>query len=209
MKTAALAQRKPASARPPASHSDSSDLKPDDPFCQRLRRLRAERAWSFDDLAKASGVSRSMLSQIERGRANPTLAVAARIARAFDLSLAEFVDTPGAMSPITVIRGGDRTFHYRSDPDCTIRTLSPLHLEKDVEFYEVLLREGGSLRSAPHFQGTREFLTVVRGRVRVESKKDVEVLTAGDSSTYPADVPHAIANAGRGTARVFLVVIYS
>jgi mannose-6-phosphate isomerase-like protein (cupin superfamily) len=113
------------------------------------------------------------------------------------------------MSPITVIRGGDRAFHYRSDPDCTIRTLSPLHLEKDVEFYEVLLRKGGALRSAPHFQGTREFLTVARGRVRIESKTDVEVLSAGDSSTYPADVPHAILNAGRGPARVFLVVIYS
>lgn len=207
MKTARPLRRQPGSI-PPAS-DPASDLKPDDPFCQRLRRMRADRGWSFDDLSKASGVSRSMLSQIERGRANPTLAVASRIARAFDLSLAEFVETPAAMSPITIIRGGDRTFHYRSDPDCTIRTLSPLHLEKDVEFYEVILREGGALRSAPHFKGTREFLTVVRGRIRVESKTDVEVLTAGDSSTYPADVPHAIVNAGRGMARVFLVVIYS
>jgi transcriptional regulator with XRE-family HTH domain len=181
----------------------------EDPLCQRLRRLRAEHGWSFDDLSKASGVSRSMLSQIERGRANPTLAVASRIASAFNLSLAELVEAPTAVSRIAVIRHDDRAFQYRSDEDCTIRTLSPLHLEKDVEFYEVRLREGGALRSAPHFKGTREFLTVVHGRVRVESGTHTENLAAGDSSNYPADIPHAVVNCGKGTAQVFLVVIYS
>jgi quercetin dioxygenase-like cupin family protein len=78
-----------------------------------------------------------------------------------------------------------------------------------VEFYEVRLREGGGLRSAAHFEGTREFLTVVKGRVRVESAGDVEELGAGDSASYRADVPHAVLNLGRGGAEVFLVVIYS
>jgi transcriptional regulator with XRE-family HTH domain len=178
-------------------------------LCRRVRELRAERNWSLDALAKASGVSRSMLSQVERGRANPTLAVAFRIARAFGMPLAELVEAPGVGSQIAVIRAADRAFHYRSDPDCTIRTLSPLHLEKDVEFYEVQLREGGGLRSSPHYQGTREFLTVVKGRVRVTSDQDTEELTAGDSANYRADVAHAILNTGRGGALVFLVVIYS
>src|SRR5690242_18481023 len=90
-------------------------------LCRRLKQLRAERGWSLDSLAKASGVSRSMLSQIERNQANPTLAVAFRIARAFGMSLGELVETPGATSSLTVIRAGDRTFHYRSDRDCRIR----------------------------------------------------------------------------------------
>ncbi len=177
--------------------------------CGRLKHLRAQRAWSLDALARASGVSRSMLSQIERGRANPTLAVTFRIARAFGLSLAELVEAPGVASQVTVIRAADRAYHYRSDPDCTIRTLSPLHLEKDVELYEVRLRSGGALRSAAHYQGTREFLTVQRGRVRIESARDREELRPGDSASYRADVPHAIVNLGPGTALVVLVVIYS
>jgi transcriptional regulator with XRE-family HTH domain len=178
-------------------------------ICQRLRALRAQRAWSLDDLARGSGVSRSMLSQIERGRANPTLAVAFRIAHAFGLSLAELVESTEAGSKIAVIRAQDRAYHYRSDADCAIRTLSPLNLEKDVEFYEVRLQEGGVLRSAAHYQGTREFLTVVRGKVRVESAAEGSELGPGDSASYRADVDHAIANAGRGEAEVFLVVIYS
>ena len=174
----------------------------------RLKELRRERGWSLEALANASGVSRSMLSQIEREQANPTLAVTFRIARAFGMSLADLVETPGATSSINVIRAEDRAHLYRSDKDCQIRTLSPLNLEKDVEFYGVQLQAGGALRSAAHFVGTREFLTVQKGRVRVESAGESEVLERGDSVSYRADVPHAIVNLGRGEARVFLVDIY-
>ena len=174
----------------------------------RLKHLRAARGWSLEALAHASGVSRSMLSQIEREQANPTLAVTLRIARAFGLSLGELLEAPGAGSAITVIRADDHAFHYRSDKDCRIRTLSPLNLEKDVEFYEVRLQPGGALRSAPHFEGTREFLTVQKGRVRIESAADAEELSPGASASYRADVAHAIINAGKGEAVVFLIVIY-
>ncbi len=175
---------------------------------RRVKQLRALRGWSLEVLANASGVSRSMLSQIEREQANPTLAVTFRIAQAFGMNLGDLVETPQATSSLNIIRAGDRAYHYRSDKDCRIRTLSPLNLEKDVEFYEVLLAPGGALRSAPHFEGTREFLTVTRGRVRVESAGDSEVLEQGDSASYRADVPHAILNAGPGEAAIFLVDIY-
>src|ERR1051325_11695486 len=171
----------------------------------RVRELRAERGWSLEDLARASGVSRSMLSQVERDRANPTLAVTLRIAHAFGVSLGELVASPEAGSGVEVIRAADRAFHYRSDEHCRIRTLSPLHLEKDVEFYEVVLQPGGALRSAAHFRGTREFLTVQKGRVRVESGGGAEELQAGDSASYRADVGHALINVGRSDAVIILV----
>jgi transcriptional regulator with XRE-family HTH domain len=174
----------------------------------RVKRLRAERGWSLEALANASGVSRSMLSQIEREQANPTLAVTLRIARAFSLNLGDLLESPDAMSSVTVIRAKDRAYHFRSDAHCRIRTLSPLNLEKDVEFYEVQLKPGGALRSAAHFAGTREFLTVQKGTVRVESAGEAEILNIGDSANYRADVPHAIVNSGKGEAVIFLVDIY-
>jgi transcriptional regulator with XRE-family HTH domain len=174
----------------------------------RLKHLRAQHGWSLEALAAASGVSRSMLSQIEREQANPTLAVTLRIARAFDMALGELLELPGATQTITVIRAGDKAHHYRSDKFVRIRTLSPLHLEKDVEFYEVQLQPGGALRSAAHFAGTREFLTVQKGEVRVESGPDSETLHPGDSVSYRADLAHAIVNEGNTEAIVFLVDIY-
>jgi len=175
---------------------------------KRVKQLRSERAWSLDALARASGVSRSMLSQIERGQANPTVGVTFRIARALGISIAELLEAPGTATSITVIRAQDRAYHYRSDRSCTIRTLSPLNLEKDVEFYEVELAEGGELRSAAHYRGTREFLTVQKGKVRIESGSDGEELAKGDSVSYRADLPHAVINTGSGRALLFLVDIY-
>lgn len=176
---------------------------------KRVKKLRADRGWSLEELANASGVSRSMLSEVEREKANPTLTVTFRIARAFGLTLQELIESAEASaSKIQVIRANDRNQVYRSDKQCEIRTLSPLNLEKDVEFYEVSLKQGGALRSQPHFEGTREFLTVEEGSVRIESDMDTDELTKGDSGTYRADVPHAIVNTGKADALVFLVVIY-
>ena len=175
---------------------------------QRVKLLRQQRGWSLEQLAAVSGVSKSMLSQIERNQANPTLAVTCKIAQAFGMLLAEFVEMPSASSAIHVIRADDREHLYRSDEAVEIRTLSPLNLEKDVEFYQVRLKPGGALKSAAHYQGTREFLTVEQGKVRVVSSNDSAELSKGDSTTYRADVPHAIENLGKGEATVFLVVIY-
>ena len=115
----------------------------------------------------------------------------------------------GTATTVNVIRGEDHAYHYRSDKDCRIRTLSPLNLEKDVEFYEILLQAGGALRSAAHFEGTREFVTVQKGRVSVASAGCAEELNAGDSANYRADVPHALINAGKTESVIFLIVIYS
>ncbi|HCO25441.1 helix-turn-helix domain-containing protein [Gimesia maris] len=198
-------------ARKKSSATTGSELSPDEisgQLSQRVRELRKERGWSLDSLSAACGVSRSMLSQIERGEANPTLAVTVRISQAFGIALGELVEAPVSTSAIEVIRAEDRTFHYRSDDECRIRTLSPLHLEKDVEFYEVQLHANGKLQSAPHFRGTREFLTVEKGKVQVNSGEDTTQLGPGDSASYRVDVPHAIMNIGRGEAVLFLVVIY-
>lgn len=195
-------------ARAAVGRNDDDDEAAAGRLGQRIKDHRAARGWSLDLLAQTSGVSRSMLSQIERGQANPTVGVAFRIARAFAMSVGELLETPDATPNITVVRADDRAYHYRSDRHCRIRTLSPLDLEKDVELYEVQLTPGGTLRSAAHYEGTREFLTVQRGRVRVESGADSADLGEGDSATYRADIAHAIVNVGKGEALVLLVDIY-
>lgn len=206
-------------ATAPTSSATVASSPTDDPttkaLCDRVRDLRRKKGWTLEQLSAACGVSRSMLSEVENGRANPTVAVAHRIAQAFGMTLGDLVDAPAAAAPrVDVIRSADRQYHYRSDRDCRIRTLSPLHLEKSVEFYELVLRPGGALRSAPHFTGARELLTVRQGRVRVTSGgdggkgPDAGELADGDSAHYPADVPHAIENTGDAEAVCYLVVTY-
>ena len=145
---------------------------------------------------------------IERERANPTLSVTYRIARAFGLSLQDLIESADSASSIQITRADDRAQVFRSDKQCQIRTLSPLNLEKDIEFYEVKLPVNGALRSQPHVDGTREFLTVEEGAVSLQSGNFSESLNTGDSATYRADVAHTIVNSGKREAALFLVVIY-
>ncbi|WP_240455682.1 helix-turn-helix domain-containing protein [Halomonas faecis] len=177
-------------------------------LASRVVELRKKRGLTLEQLAAASGVSRSMLSQIERGRANPTLAVTLRIAQAFGLNIGELVDQPWTASRIEVVRSDDASQLFRDDRDCRIRTLSPLHLEKSVEFYEVRLAPNARLHSAAHFEGTRELLTVTQGRAVVEAGDNRCELGPGDSAHYHADLEHAIANVGDAELVGFLVVTY-
>ena len=186
--------------------SDAESINED--LGRRVKKLRGDRGWSLEELASASGVSRSMLSEIERERANPTLSVTYRIARAFGLSLQDLIESADSASTIQTIRANDRAQIFRTNKQCQIRTLSPLNLEKDVEFYELRLPTGGALRSQPHVDGTREFLTVEEGSVNLQSGDSKEALGKGDSATYRADVVHDIVNSGKREAVLFLVVIY-
>jgi transcriptional regulator with XRE-family HTH domain len=176
-------------------------------LCARVIELRKKNKLTLEQLATASGVSRSMLSQIERGQANPTLAVTFRIAQAFNISIGELVDQPWATAPIEVVHCDDSANLFRSDNECQIRTLSPLHIENNIEFYEIRLAPNAKLDSAPHYEGTKELLTVNSGSAQVlcgDTKRD---LVKGDSAHYRADLQHSIENSGTDELLCYLVVM--
>ncbi len=200
------AKRPARKPHPTSSTAEAESINED--LGRRVKKLRADRGWSLEELASVSGVSRSMLSEIERERANPTLSVTYRIARAFGLTLQNLIESADSASSIQVTRADDRTQIFRSDKQCQIRTLSPLNLEKDIEFYEVRLPVNGALTSQPHVDGTREFLIIKDGGVSLQSGNFTELLTKGDSATYRADVAHSITNSGPRESVLFLVVLY-
>ncbi|MEE4193076.1 MAG: XRE family transcriptional regulator [Halieaceae bacterium] len=189
------------STRPRAEEDAASQA-----LCLRVTELRKKHKLTLEQLAATSGVSRSMLSQIERGKANPTLAVTFRIAQAFGITIGELVDQPWAAPTIEVVHGDDPNMLFRNDDECHIRTLSPLHMERNIEFYEIRLAPGAELASAAHYEGTRELLTVSKGKARVDAGDSNREVAAGDSAHYRADLPHCIANTGEEELHVYLVV---
>jgi transcriptional regulator with XRE-family HTH domain len=174
----------------------------------RVTLLRKKNKLTLNQLASLSGVSRSMLSQIERGQANPTLAVTFRIAQAFGISIGELVEQAGSSANIDIVHADDPNNLFRTDKECKIRTLSPLHTEKSVEFYELKIAAKSSLKSAAHFEGARELLTVTEGSASIESGTTHCVLGVGDTAHYRADVEHCIKNTGKEELVCFLVVTY-
>ncbi|GGK56053.1 helix-turn-helix domain-containing protein [Amphritea balenae] len=187
--------------------SNKADIDPaSQVLCSRVTELRKKNKLTLDQLAAASGVSRSMLSQIERGQANPTLAVTFRIAQAFGITIGELVDQPWAASTIEVVHGDDANNLFRADDECRIRTLSPLHMEKNIEFYELRIAPQASLVSAPHFEGTKELLTVTKGAARLTAGDNSRNLAEGDSAHYRGDLEHSIDNCGDDELICYLVV---
>ena len=212
-----MAAKKPIKTKKPSKTSakpaKAANTKPEiatdiasEVLCSRVTELRKNHKLTLDQLATASGVSRSMLSQIERGQANPTLAVTFRIAQAFGMTIGELVDQPWSSTPIEVVHGNDSNNLFRCDDECQIRTLSPLHMEKNIEFYELRIAPGAALASAPHYEGTKELLTVARGSARLNAGDTDCQLSKGDSAHYRADLKHTIANAGNSELVCYLVV---
>ena len=178
------------------------------PLGGRLRALRTARRLTLEQLSAMAGVSKAMLSQIEQDKVNPTVAVMLKIATALELSISDLVDAPNRSNIIRIIPSSDERYTFPTGPDCTIRTLSPLNMEKNIEFYRLTLEHGASLESEPHYPGTEEFLFVSKGRLRVQTGAQHAEVGRGDSIHYRADVPHCIANIGRGRVEAYMIAHY-
>ncbi|MGD1883653.1 MAG: helix-turn-helix domain-containing protein [Paracoccaceae bacterium] len=169
----------------------------------RLKVARTEKGLSLDAVAKLSGVSRSMVSQIERGESSPTIATLWNLTRALQVDFAGLLeDTPE--QSIEVLRSAAVPMIENRGTGCSIRILSPPEDAGRHEVYELRFDSGGVLDSCAHARGAREHLSVIDGTLTVTSGDGMERLVAGDTARYPADVDHAIR--AEGPARAFLVV---
>lgn len=172
----------------------------------RLKAARRLQGLSLDAVAKLSGVSRSMVSQIERGESSPTISTLWNLTRALQVDFAGLLDGAPATEQIEILRADDVPTIENLGTGCRIRILSPPEEAGRHEVYTLDLAKGGALNSQPHARGTREHLTVIAGTLEVVSGEASRVLAAGDTARYPADVPHLI-QATKGAAQAFLVVV--
>lgn len=171
----------------------------------RLKMARREKGLSLDAVAKLSGVSRSMVSQIERGESSPTVSTLWNLTRALQVDFAGLLDQATTDDPLDILRAQEVPTIDNRGAGCRIRILSPPQEAGRNEVYELALETGGLLDSAAHTRGTREHLTVISGNLRVSSGTHAAQLGPGDTARYAADVPHRI-EACDSPARAFLLV---
>lgn len=170
----------------------------------RLKEARQRQGLSLDAVARLSGVSRSMVSQIERGESSPTVATLWNLTRALQVDFAGLLDAsdPPVIQVITAAQAPRIAGHGKG---CQITILSPPEQVGQIELYDIRFDAGGALESAAHGPGTREHLTVLAGSVELRAGTDTRVLDTDDTAHYRADEPHRIAASG-GPARVYLIV---
>lgn len=175
------------------------------PIGRNIINLRKQKGMSLDELAKRSGVSKSMLSQIEQDKTNPTVITAWKIALALDVSIQELMES-GPGNIIEIIRCDDTPVIFSEDKSCVIKINSPIHMTDNLELYQMTFKPHGKHASMPHFPKAEEFLTVISGKLKVTSGDRSTLLNKGDSARYRADVEHVIENISDETSEAYLVV---
>jgi XRE family transcriptional regulator, regulator of sulfur utilization len=177
---------------------------------ENLRARRKSRGMSLDDLANSSGVSRAALSQIETHKSNPTVGLLWKIAVGLGVPFAELIGE--VKGGISVLRRGDGQVLRSVDGKLESRPLAPAGTSPLVELYELRLAARSTHAADAHAPGTHELVVVLSGslRMRVSTGDEGEVheLVAGDSISFPADVPHAYENPSGSEARYHNLIIY-
>jgi len=175
-------------------------------LAQRLKETRKSKGLSLEATSKLSGVSRSMLSQIERRESSPTVATLWSLTRALQVDFAGLLDEDDTGGPIKEIMRANRTPTIDSQGEgCRIRILSPPDQAGRLEVYEIEFAANGALISEPHSQGCVEHLTVLDGKLSVVVDDDDAELGAGDTIRYAADCQHSIRATGQ-PAKALLIV---
>ncbi len=171
-----------------------------------LKETRKSKGLSLEAMAKLSGVSRSMLSQIERGQSSPTVATLWSLTQALQVDFAGLLDAGSRPGTIREIMRANRTPTIDSQGEgCRIRIFSPPNQAGRLEVYHLTFSSDGTLVSDPHRQGCHEDLTVLEGALEVTAGEEVARVGKGDTIRYAADTHHAI-RAMSAPAKALLIV---
>jgi transcriptional regulator with XRE-family HTH domain len=172
-----------------------------------LKRFRAERRMSLDQLAVSSGVSRAALSQIEGARTNPTLGLMWKVAVGLGVPFQALLgQTDGKQS--RVLRSGDAIPLRSTDGRMESRLLSPSGSADRNEVYELRFQAKGFHRSEPHGEGATETVIVLTGALRVVAGDETHDLAAGDTLYFHANVPHTYENRSTRESRCIDIIAY-
>lgn len=171
----------------------------------RVRHERQARGWTLDHLARAAGVSRRMVINVEQGTANPSVGTLLKISDALGVGLPALVEPPHPRS-VKVTRHGDGAALWSSEAGGRGVLVAGTEPPDVVELWDWTLAPGDQHASAAHTPGTRELLQVQQGTIVIDIAGQSITLDAGDAVTFLADVPHAYANRGAQPARFSLAV---
>src|SRR5689334_15251768 len=193
-------------ARPMGDAAETTDLTPI--LGANLRRLRIRRGLSLERLARASGVSRAMLGQIELGQSTPTINVVWKIARALSVPFSALISNRAA-GRTTVMPASRAKVLTSHDGAFSSRALFPFDEPRTVEFYELRLAPLSVEQADPHPPGTVENLVVSSGTLEMTVAAERHLLATGDSILFEADVPHQYRNPGDTECVMYLVMTYA
>lgn len=177
-------------------------------FGDRVRVMREQADLTLEQFSKLSGVSRAMLSKVERGEKSPTIGVAKRIAHALEAPLSVLMgDEPAPRRAVALVRKDQRPVFRDAETGFQRYLLSPIMAGMAVEVVLHHLPPRISTGKLPPYpSGTGKHVLATRGRIVVGIDGAETVLEEGDSLYFEADVEHWFENRTARPSEYYLVI---
>lgn len=171
-----------------------------------FKQIREQRKLSLDETAELTGVSKSMLGQIERGDVNPTIVVLWKIANGLKVSFTSLLESVQAEA--VIIKSND-VEPLKEDKGKYINyPVFSFDEKKLFETYRIVIKPGGKLKAGPHLSGSEEYITVFAGKVEIVVNGQTFGLNKGDSLKFKADVGHSYYNGAKDKAELSMLIYY-
>jgi len=171
-----------------------------------LKRIRDGRNLSLDQLSELTGVSKSMLRQIETGRSSPTIATIWKIANGLRMSFTGLISKQSPPVAILDFKGGPpltaESKRYRLFP------LIPFDPEHSFEVYYVEIEPGTTFGGEPHQGNVEEYVFVTQGKLRIQVEGADYEVNKNQCVRFVADRPHTYCNTGRQLATAIMMICY-
>lgn len=161
---------------------------------KNIKRLREEKKLSMDELSKLSGVSKSMLAQIEREEGNPTLSTLWKISNGMKVPFDALTVRP--KSPYEIVRISELEPILENNGNVKNYPIFPDNENRRFAVYYLELDKNSFWESEPHLKGTTEFITIFKGCIEICSDGQRFTVEAGESIRFKADSTHSYRNIG-------------
>ena len=172
---------------------------------KRLSDLRKRKNMTLDELSEKSGVSKSILSQIERDLSNPTVITISRIASALEENLSDFFLKIEVEDTDTIERSKETPSITSKDGLCQLNILGAGETVNWLQWYLLNMKPKGVLDSSSHGPKTFENLTVLEGEVEVDNGGNKEIIKKGDTFRFQTNKNHLIKNISKKNSQVLMV----
>ena len=171
----------------------------------RLSSLRKRKNMTLDHLSAKSGVSKSILSQIERDLSNPTVTTISRISDALGERLSDFFLKIEVEEENTIESSKETPSIASKDGLCDLHILGAGETVNWLQWYILEMKPKGVLESGSHGPKTFENLTVIEGQIEVSCGETKEKLSKGDTFRFQSNRDHRIKNISKQKAKVLMV----
>ena len=171
-----------------------------------LKSIRENRRLSLDQLSELTGVSKSMLRQIETGRSSPTIATLWKIANGLKISFTTLLQKPAVNAEVRSFKEAApltaAADHYRLFP------LVPFEPRQSFEAYYLEIDPGTAFAGEPHQGSVYEYVFMLKGSLKISVDDKAFVINDGEFLQFEAASPHEYECLGDDTASAIMQISY-